>query len=262
MARYTGPVCKLCRREGEKLFLKGERCMSAKCALERRAYPPGQHGRETQFRRGRSSDYARQLREKQKIRRIYGVLERQFQRYYREAVRRKGPTGANMLILLESRLDNVVYRLGFADSRTQARQLVQHGHFLFNGKPTDIPSRLMKPGDAISIRQQSCQKKYFKERAQIIEERSVPGWLSFDLRDMSARVLNLPSREEIDFPVNEALIVEYYSRKGAPVDSRQVRWLSRSCLVGSAGIKLAMAKVDRDNAGRCRNQTRCVLFDL
>lgn len=212
MARYTGPACKLCRREGEKLFLKGERCMSTKCALERRAYPPGQHGRETQFRRSRASDYARQLREKQKIRRIYGVLERQFRRYYQEALRRKGPTGANLLIVLESRLDNVIYRLGFADSRTQARQLVQHGHFWFNGRPTNIPSRLVKPGDVIVIRQQSRQEKYFKERAQIIEEQSVPGWLSLDPRDMSARVLNLPSREEIDLPVNETLIVEYYSR--------------------------------------------------
>lgn len=212
MARYTGPVCKMCRREGEKLFLKGERCMSAKCALERRAYPPGQHGRETQFRRGRASDYARQLREKQKVRRLYGVLERQFRRHYREAVRRTGPTGANLLILLESRLDNVIYRLGFADSRIHARQLVQHGHFGINGKPTNIPSRLVKPGDVIAIRQSSRQKKYFKERAQIIEEQSVPGWLSLDLRDMSARVLSLPSREEIDFPVNETLIVEYYSR--------------------------------------------------
>jgi small subunit ribosomal protein S4 len=212
MARYTGPVCKLCRREGEKLFLKGERCMSTKCALERRAYPPGQHGRETQFRRSRASDYARQLREKQKIRRIYGVLERQFRRYYQEALRRKGPTGANLLIVLESRLDNVIYRLGFADSRNQARQLVQHGHFWFNGKPTNIPSRLVKPGDVIVVRQQSRQGAYFKERAQIIEEQSVPGWLSLDPRDMSARVLNLPSREEIDLPVNETLIVEYYSR--------------------------------------------------
>lgn len=212
MAKYTGPMCKLCRREGEKLFLKGERCMSTKCALERRAYPPGQHGRETQFRRGRASDYARQLREKQKIRRVYGVMERQFRRYYQEAIRRKGPTGANLLIVLESRLDNVIYRLGFADSRSQARQLVQHGHFWFNGRPTNIPSRLVKPGDTIIIRTQSRQTRYFKERAQIIEEHNVPGWLSLDLRDMSARVLNLPSREEIDFPINEQLIVEYYNR--------------------------------------------------
>ena len=212
MARYTGPSCKLCRREGEKLFLRGERCMSPKCALERRAYPPGQHGRETQFRRGRASDYARQLREKQKTRRIYGVLERQFRRYFREAVRRKGQTGANLLIVLESRLDNVVYRLGFADSRAQARQLVQHGHFWFNGTPTSIPSRLVKPGDLVSVRQQSRQKQYFKERVPIMEEREIPGWLSRDLRDMSGRVLNLPSREDVDFPIDEQLIVEYYSR--------------------------------------------------
>lgn len=213
MARYTGPVCKLCRREGEKLFLKGERCMTPKCAMERRAYPPGQHGRGTQFRRrGRASEYSRQLREKQKVRRLYGVLERQFRRYYKEASRRKGQTGANLLTLLESRLDNVVYRMGFADSRAQARQLVQHGHFWFNGRPTNIPSRLVKPGDVISVRQQSRQKNFFKERAQIMEERGVPGWLSLDLRDMSGRVLNLPSREEIDLPINEQMIVEYYSR--------------------------------------------------
>jgi small subunit ribosomal protein S4 len=152
------------------------------------------------------------LREKQKTRRIYGVLERQFRRYFREAVRRKGPTGANLFTVLESRLDNVVYRLGFADSRAQARQLVQHGHFWFNGKPTNIPSRLVKPGDLISVRQQSCQKQYFKGRVPIMEEREVPGWLSRDLRDMSGRVLNLPSREDVDFPIDEQLIVEYYSR--------------------------------------------------
>lgn len=213
MARYTGPVCKLCRREGDKLFLKGERCMTPKCALERRAYPPGQHGRGTRFRRrGHASDYSRQLREKQKARRLYGVLERQFRRYYREAARRKGPTGANLLTLLESRLDNVVYRLGFADSRAQARQLVGHKHFWLNGKPTNIPSRLVKPGDLITVRQHSRRKKYFKERVQIMEERGVPAWLSLDLRDMSGRVLNLPSHEDIDFPINEHLIVEYYSR--------------------------------------------------
>jgi len=152
------------------------------------------------------------LREKQKVRRIYGVLERQFRRYYREAVRRKGPTGANLVIVLESRLDNVVYRLGFADSRAQARQLVQHGHFWFNEKPTNIPSRLAKPGDLISVRQQSSQNRYFEERAQIMEERGVPGWLSLDLRDMSGRILNLPSLEDVDFPINEQMIVEYYSR--------------------------------------------------
>lgn len=212
MARYTGPVCKLCRREGEKLFLKGERCFTPKCALERRSYPPGQHGRESQFRRRRASDYSRQLREKQKARRIYGVLERQFRRFYREAERRRGLTGYNLLVLLESRLDNVVYRLGFADSRPQARQLVGHGHFWVNGEPTNIPSRLVEPGDLISVRPQSQQKTYFKERAQVIGDRSVPGWLSLDVRDMSGKVLSLPSREEIDSSINENLIVEYYSR--------------------------------------------------
>jgi len=212
MARYTGPVCKLCRREGEKLFLKGERCMSPNCAMERRAYPPGQHGRETQFRRRRASDYARQLREKQKARRVYGVLERQFRRYFQEAVRRTGRTGDNLITILESRLDNVVYRLGFADSRAQARQLVQHGHFWLNGGPTNIPSRLVKAGDLISLRQQSRQKTYFKERVPIMEEREVPGWLSLDLRDLSGRVVNLPSREDVDLPIDQQLIVEYYSR--------------------------------------------------
>ncbi|MFZ5917212.1 MAG: 30S ribosomal protein S4 [Chloroflexota bacterium] len=212
MARYIGPACKLCRREGEKLFLKGERCMSPKCAMERRAYPPGQHGRETQFRRGRASDYARQLREKQKVRRIYGVLEQQFRRYFREALRRKGLTGHNLLALLESRMDNVVYRLGFADSRAQARLLVQHSHFRVNGKTSSIPSRLLEPGDVVSVRPQSDKTAYFKERAELMAERNVPGWLNIDLHDMVGRVLNLPSREEIDLPVNENLIVEYYSR--------------------------------------------------
>jgi small subunit ribosomal protein S4 len=186
--------------------------MTAKCAMERRPYPPGQHGRESQYRRGRASDYSKQLREKQKVRRIYGIQERQFRRYFGEAVRRKGLTGDNLLALLESRLDNVVYRLGLADSRAQARQLVNHGHFWFNGKPTNIPSRLVKPGDVISVRPQSLQKTYFKDRVQIIEDRNVPAWLSFDLRDMTGRMLNLPSREEIDQPVDEGLVVEYYSR--------------------------------------------------
>jgi len=180
--------------------------------MERRDYPPGQHGSATQFRRKRASDYARQLREKQKIRRIYGVLEKQFRRYYKEAARREGLTGDNLLTLLESRLDNVIFRLGFADSRAQARQLVLHGHFWVNGKPTNIASRLIEPGDLLAVRQQSRQKTYFKERAQIMEERGVPSWLSLDLRDMSGRVLNLPSREEIDLSINEQLIVEYYKR--------------------------------------------------
>jgi small subunit ribosomal protein S4 len=212
MARHIGPVCKQCRREGEKLFLKGERCLTAKCALDRRSYAPGMHGREAQFRRRRQSEYALQLREKQKARRIYGVLERQFRRYFREAERRKGLTGANLLIILESRLDNVVYRLGFADSRAQARQLVCHGHFNRNGRRADIPSMLVESGDVISVREQSRRLTYFKDRARELERKVVPDWMSLDALGMSGRILNLPSREEIDLPLNEQLIVEYYSR--------------------------------------------------
>jgi len=212
MARYTGPVCKLCRREGQKLFLKGERCFTAKCAMERHSYAPGMHGRESEFRRSRMSNYALQLREKQKARRIYGVLERQFRRYFREAERRKGLTGANLLIILESRLDNVVYRLGFADSRAQARQLVRHGHFNLNGRRADIPSMLVEPGDVISVREKSKRLTYFKNLAKELGRKPVPDWLSLDPVTMTGRVLRLPTREEIDVPVREQLIVEYYSR--------------------------------------------------
>ncbi len=213
MARYTGPVCKLCRREGEKLFLKGDRCVSPKCPFERdRGYPPGDHGRLAQFRRRRTSDYSRQLREKQKVRRIYGVLERQFRRYFREAERRQGLTGENLLIVLESRLDNVIYRLGFADSRAQARQLVQHGHFLVNGRRTNIPSYLVRPQDKLGVREGSRKRVYFKDRANLLDEGSVPHWLSLDQNAMEARVLQLPTREDIAASLNEQLIVEYYSR--------------------------------------------------
>ena len=212
MARYTGPVCKLCRREGEKLFLKGARCYSPKCAMERRAYPPGQHGRGSTFRRRRASDYARQLREKQKARRIYGVLERQFRRYYREAQRRPGMTGENMLIILDSRLDNVVYRIGFADSRAQARQLVQHGHFDLNGRHTDIPSALVKPDDRISVRQNSRRLNYFKGISAVLEKRDVPDWIAVEPSQLTGRVLALPTRETIEQSLSEQLIVEYYSR--------------------------------------------------
>jgi small subunit ribosomal protein S4 len=213
MARYTGPVCKTCRREGEKLFLKGQRCFSPKCPFERdRGYPPGEHGRLSRFRRRRTSDYLRQLREKQKARRIYGVLERQFRRYFREAERRTGLTGENLLILLESRLDNVVYRLGFADSRAQARQLVQHGHFVVNGRRTNIPSYIVRPQDTIAVREASRKRTYFKERAQQLDEGTVLDWLSLDIGTMTARVLNSPAREDIAVPLEEQLIVEYYSR--------------------------------------------------
>jgi len=213
MARYTGPVCKLCRREGEKLFLKGDRCLSPKCPFERdRGYPPGDHGRLAQFRRRRTSDYSRQLREKQKVRRIYGVLERQFRRYFREAERRPGLTGENLLIVLESRLDNVIYRLGLADSRAQARQLVQHGHFVVNGRRTNIPSYLVRPQDRIVVRDGSRERVYFKDRVKLLDEGSVPHWLSLDSNTMESRVLQLPTREDIAASLNEQLIVEYYSR--------------------------------------------------
>lgn len=212
MARYTGPVCKLCRREGEKLFLKGSRCLTPKCAFERRDYPPGQHGRTSQFRRSRSSDYAFQLREKQKARRIYGILERQFRRYFRTAQRMPGLTGGNLLSLLETRLDNAIYRLGFADSRAQARQLVQHGHFVVNGRRTDIPSYLLRPGDEITVRDGSRNKTYFKTAKETLGQLPVPEWLSLDTGAMSARVTRRPERSDIDLTIKEQLIVEYYSR--------------------------------------------------
>ncbi len=212
MARYTGPVCRLCRREGEKLFLKGSRCMTPKCSFERRGYPPGEHGRDAQFRRGRASDYLLQLREKQKARRIYGVMERQFSGYFVEAEKRPGLTGTNLLTLLERRLDNVVYRLGVGTSRAQARQLVQHGHIMLNGRKTNVPSALVSPGDVVSIRPESAGKKYFKELRQSIDDRQVPRWLTLNTSDLSAKVNNLPAREDIDVTLNEQLIVEYYSR--------------------------------------------------
>ena len=213
MARYTGPVCKLCRREGEKLFLKGARCLSPKCAVERRAYPPGQHGRDAQYKRGRGSDYALQLREKQKARRIYGVLERQFRRYVREALRRPGLTGSNLLSLLETRLDNIVYRLGWADSRAHARQMVTHGHITVNGRRTSIPSYMVRPSDVIGIREGSRKRTYFKELSAYMEDRPpAPDWLTVDPASLKGTVMRLPERRDIDMPLNEQLIVEYYSR--------------------------------------------------
>ncbi|GAP61886.1 MAG: 30S ribosomal protein S4 [Ardenticatenia bacterium] len=211
MARYTDAVCKLCRREGEKLFLKGERCFGPKCAVERRPYPPGMHGQKQRFRR-KMSDYGMQLREKQKARRIYGVLERQFRRYFYDAVRQPGQTGENLLRLLERRLDNVVYRMGFADSRAQARQLVTHGHFTLNGRRHNIPSYLVKPGDVISVREGSRKRTYFKEIGEHMEGKAVPEWLEVDPTTLTGRVIALPERHQIDIPVNEQLIVEYYSR--------------------------------------------------
>jgi small subunit ribosomal protein S4 len=211
MARYNDAVCKLCRREGEKLFLKGERCMSPKCAIERRPYAPGAHGRRSQFRR-KESNYALQLRAKQKARRVYGVFERQFRRYFREAERLRGLTGTNLLVILESRLDNVVYRLGFALSRPQARQVVRHGHIEVNGGKVDIPSYLVKPGDVVAIRPGSRKAGMIQDNAADLEHRAVPDWLSRDERSLSGRVLSMPRREDIDVSIDEQLIVEYYSR--------------------------------------------------
>ena len=218
MAKYTDPVCKLCRREAEKLFLKGERCYTPKCAFERRGYAPGQHGRSGGGRggrggQGRESDYAKQLRAKQKARRIYGIYEAQFRRYYRKSLKVRGViTGIMLLQLLESRLDNVVFRLGFASSRAQARLLVTHGHFTVNGRRTDIPSMTLGAGDVVSVREGSRDATYFKELTSIAETRNIPAWLSRDLQSLSGNFLRLPERPEIDGNLNEQLIVEYYSR--------------------------------------------------
>jgi small subunit ribosomal protein S4 len=212
MAKYRGPVCKICRRESEKLFLKGERCFTPKCSFERRGYAPGQHGKGSQFRRKRESDYTRQLRAKQKARRVYGVLERQFRRYYAFSLGRHGLTGLNLLQILESRLDNVVYRLGYADSRSQARLMVTHGHFAVNDRRTDIPSMLLEPGDTVTVREGSRSRTYFKELPDFAENKTVPSWLSRDLRSLSGSVLRLPERAEIDGNLSEQSIVEYYSR--------------------------------------------------
>ncbi|MCX7670695.1 MAG: 30S ribosomal protein S4 [Anaerolineae bacterium] len=211
MARRTDPVCRLCRREGMKLFLKGERCLSPKCSFEKRNYGPGMHGKKVAFKR-KESDFALQLREKQKARRIYGVQERQFRRYFRTALRVKGMTGVTLLQMLERRLDNVIYRLGLADSRAQARQMVRHGHFLLNGHNHDIPSYLVEVGDVIEVRPGSRSNGFFKAIAERLGERAVPTWLDFDATRMAGRVLSLPDRQAVDIPLQEQLIVEYYSR--------------------------------------------------
>ncbi|HET6846907.1 MAG TPA: 30S ribosomal protein S4 [Anaerolineales bacterium] len=217
MAKTLSPVCKLCRREGEKLYLKGERCFTPKCSFEKRSFAPGQHGKTAGRGRGPSrtgeSDFARQLRAKQKARRIYGVLERQFRRYYETALGRRGLTGLNLLQILESRLDNIVFRLGFASSRSQARTLVTHGHFTVNGRRTDVPSMLLKQGDQIGIRQGSSGLTYFKELPALIEKRNSPAWLARDMSGMSGAVSRMPDRPEIEGTLNEQLIVEYYSRR-------------------------------------------------
>ena len=212
MAKYRGPVCKLCRREGEKLFLKGERCFTPKCSFERRGFPPGQHGKGAQFRRRRESDYNRQLRAKQKARRTYGIMERQFRRYYEVSLSRRGLTGLNLLQILESRLDNLVFRLGYAESRAQARELVTHGHFMVNGRRTDVPSMLVAQGDVVAVREGSRGRQYFKDLTAVAEDRNIPAWISRDLKTLSGTVIRLPERSEIDSNLQEQLIVEYYSR--------------------------------------------------
>ena len=212
MARYTDAVCRLCRREGEKLFLKGERCYTPKCAFEKRPYAPGQHGKMNAARPGRTSDYGKQLRAKQKVRRVYGIYERQFRRFYGQATAMRGQTGPNLLVILETRLSNVVYRLGYAASRAQARILVSHGHFLVNGRRADIPSYGIEVDDVISVKESSTDNAYFKHLREDAEGRTVPTWLARDLTNLSGRMLRAPERSEIDGNLEEQLIVEYYSR--------------------------------------------------
>lgn len=209
MARYTDSVCRLCRREGSKLFLKGDRCFSDKCAVERRAYPPGQHG---QGRRPKVSDYGVRLREKQRVRRIYGLQEAQFRKYFEMADRQRGVTGENLLALLERRLDNVVFRIGFAESRSQARQLVLHGHFLVNGRRADVPSFLVKKGDVITLSRREEIMPCIKNSMEAIARRGVPDWLALDAEGLKGNVLSNPERRHITIPIQEQLIVEFYSK--------------------------------------------------
>jgi small subunit ribosomal protein S4 len=208
LARYTGPSCRLCRRENLKLFLKGERCYTDKCAFERRQYPPGQHGQgRTKF-----SSYGEQLREKQKVKRVYGLLEKQFRLTFNRAARKRGVTGDNLIAILESRFDNMVYRLGFAASRNDARQLIRHGHFTVNGTKVNIPSSILKPGDVVQPREKSLKIEKIKESVETAKQRGVPAWLEIDVEKFEGKVIALPKREEITMPMNEQLIVELYSR--------------------------------------------------
>ena len=209
MARYVGPVCRLCRREGMKLFLKGERCYTEKCAIEKRNFPPGQHGK---TRKAKLVGYGVQLREKQKVKRIYGVLEDQFRRYFEAAERTRGITGVTLLQLLERRLDNVVYRLGLSTSRPQARQFVRHGHFSVNGRKVDVPSYSLKAGDVVTVRTTSAQNAAIQHAIEEVKGRGIPEWLSFDSGALTGRVTSLPTREQINLPVQEQLIVELYSK--------------------------------------------------
>jgi len=208
LARYTGPSCRLCRRENLKLFLKGERCYTDKCAFERRQYPPGQHGQgRTKF-----SSYGEQLREKQKVKRVYGLLEKQFRLTFNRAARKRGITGDNLIAILESRFDNMVYRLGFAASRNDARQLIRHGHFTVNGIKVNIPSSILKPGDVVQPREKSTKIEKIKESVETAKQRGVPAWLEIDVEKFEGKVVALPKRDEITMPMNEQLIVELYSR--------------------------------------------------
>jgi small subunit ribosomal protein S4 len=208
MARYTGSVCRLCRREGAKLFLKGTRCYTKKCSFERRPTPPGQHG----VRRRKMGEFGIQLREKQKMRRVYGVLERQFRNYYREAEGTTGVTGEALLQRLETRLDNVVFRLGFASSRAQARQLVAHGHFAVNGTATNVPSYSMKPGDRVEVRESRRSREAFKVIKETLRSHTAPEWLSLDAAQLAGSVSTLPRRDQMPLDLSEQLVVEYYSR--------------------------------------------------
>ena len=208
MARYKGALCRLCRREGEKLFLKGSRCYTDKCAIEKRKYAPGQHGQ----KRGKLSDYGIQLREKQKVRRIYGVMENQFKIYFKKASHMKGVTGEALLQILERRLDNVVYRMGFAVNRREARQIVTHGHFLVNGRTVNMPSYLLRPGDIVEIKEASRQIQSISDSLSIAEHKGFPEWIEMDIQNLKGKFVRIPSREEIQLPVQEQLIVERYSK--------------------------------------------------
>jgi len=209
MARYVGPMCRLCRREGMKLFLKGERCYGEKCAIERRNVPPGQHGK---GRRARMAGYGLQLREKQRLKRMYGILEGQFRRYFKEADRRRGVTGETLLQLLEGRLDNVVYRLGLATSRPQARQLVRHGHFTVNGRRADVPSYALRAGDQVEVRPSSAKNPAILYAMEEVKGRGIPEWLEMDGEKLVGRLASMPTRDQLNLPIQEQLIVELYSK--------------------------------------------------